>query len=117
MHLVPLLLVKHVTNQISDQIEELVFSISIAHGVRGAQESWSHGVMEVSAMGCAHRAAGEKGSWQRIADIFMKRHGTVRVICNVATSGLTQGSFLNFCFSYGTCIGSPLELVSWESYH
>ena len=65
MHLVPLLLVKHVTNQISDQIEELVFSISIAHGVRGAQESWR-------SVQCAVRTAGpgEKGSWQRIADIF-----------------------------------------------
>ena len=62
MHLVPLLLVKHVTNQISDQIEELVFSISIAHGVRGAQESWR-------SVQCAV-TAGEKGSWQRIADIF-----------------------------------------------
>ena len=63
MHLVPLLLVKHVTNQISDQIEELVFSISIAHGVRGAQESWR-------SVQCAVRTAGEKGFWQRIADIF-----------------------------------------------
>ena len=62
MHLVPLLLVKHFTNQISNQIEELVFSISIAHGVRGAQESWR-------SVQCAV-TAGEKGSWQRIADIF-----------------------------------------------
>ena len=40
MHLV-LYFRSSISNQISNQIEELVFSISIAHGVRGARESVS----------------------------------------------------------------------------
>ena len=72
------------------------------------------GVMEVSAMRCAH-SRGKRFLATDCGYFHNKRHGTVCVICNVAKSGLyMQGSFLNFCFSYVTCIDSPLEPVSWE---
>lgn len=70
--------------------------------------------MEVSAMRCAH-SRGKRFLATDCGYFHNKRHGTVCVICNVAKSGLyMQGSFLNFCFSYVTCIDSPLEPVSWE---